>query len=487
MIPSVEITKVDGQAGGVRPAATGQLAIIAPSSGGTDNTPVTSVRQDLVLAEFLHGRLAEFAAYCFPVTKKPVVCVKGDASTPGDYSAITTTADGGTSAITEGVTEPVDEFDCAVEFLVGGTVGQAGMKYRTSINGGKSWSKSLALGTGNTLTIPDTGVSLALGAGTIATGRKLTFTTTAPQLSNVDIVDALEALRVTSQRFEAVLIDMEADDETVSICHAWVQNLNAQKGKFPTVVLTARRRASDETEEEYRTALEGIFDAAVGTDVFVCADLDDITSNIRGILQPRPTGLASAARMVSQRLGVDPAYVALGPLAGVRITDARGNPKYHDESNFPGLDDLRLTTHRTIEGFEGVYITNMRLMSAAGSSYVYAQHARTTNRAGEIAYQVFTRELSVGVNKAPKPGPNGERYIAEEDAQRLESLANDVILRELVAPGEVSDMRAILSRSDDISSNEGAVINVAIESVSLAYVKKFKIALGFVKSISTDT
>lgn len=484
MLPSAQITKIDGQTGVVRPSAEGVLAIVAASEKGDLDIASSFARTELAIDEFGYGPLTEDAAYVMPVSGKPVVLVRTDASTTAAYGAITGggAGAGGTSVITAAATEPLDEFDVLVEFLTAGTIGVAGITYRYSLDGGTNYSKTLALGTANTLTIPDTGVALALAAGTIVVPRSVSFLTTAPSPTDVELPDSLEALRVTSSPWDAVYIDGESEAATVTIVDLFLKALNA-RGKFPIAFLNARRRGAAETEAAYKDALAIIFDAAASTDIIVAADVGDVASPIRGITQPRPAGLAVAARVMKIPLGRDPAYVADGPVPGFFITDARNNPKYHDESKYPGLDDLRLATLRTFDGKEGTYITNAPILSSSGSDYVYVQHARVINRGCEIAFQVLTGQLSVGVDKAQKPGPAGQRYIAEKDAQRIEELVNSQIGRELVATGQVADMKFTLSRTDDISSNAGATLTGTVQSVALGYVKKFTVTAGFVKQI----
>lgn len=483
MLPTTEITKIDGQTGVVRPSSTGVAAIVAPSPQGDLNVAATYARASLIVNDYGKGRLAGLAAYVMPACGHPAVLVRCDATTEGDYSAISQTGTG-TSEITEGATKPYEDFDVEIDFPSGGTVETEGITYRWSLDGGKTRSKELALGTATSITIPDSGVSIALGAGTIVAGDKVSFSTTPPRPTNNDLSDALEALRVTSSPWECVLIDQEADDTTVSLVSQWLATMNA-KGRFPTAILTARpRNIASETEAQYKTALQAIFDAAASTDIVVCADLADIASAIWAVMMRKPVGMFVAGRGMKVPLGRDVAYVADGPLYGSpRITDAKNNPKYHDEGKYPGLDDLRLATLRTFEDRQGVFITNAPLLSSNGSDYVYWQHARVINRGCEIAYSILTGQLSAGVDKAPKPGPNGERYIAEKDAQRIEELVNANLYRELVATGQVSDIKFTLSRTDDLSSNAGAVLTGEVESVALAYVKKFSVTAGFVKQI----
>lgn len=485
MLPTARFRKVDGRTGVVRPGAIGVLAIVAAAATGPYNSAGSFTRDDLLQEAHGHGRLNEFGAYVLPETGKPIVAVAVDASTVGAYSAITTT-NPGTSVITAGATEPVDTFDVFVDFPTGGTIGVAGITYRYSLDGGKTMSKALALGIATAIVIPDTGITLELAAGTILATTTAELTTTAPKLTNADLPDALEALRITSLPFDCILIDMEADATTVGICDLWLKDL-ATAGKFKQVLLNARPQGPAETATQYRDALALIVNAAASTDVIVFADGSDLVSPVRGISLERPTSLSVAARIEQISVGTDPAYVELGPLAGVRITDDRGEPKYHDEQLFPGLDDIRLSTLRTIPGYEGVYPTNVNVLSPTGSDFVYIQHTRCANRGAEIAYQIFTKKLSKGVRKNPTPGPNGERYIHEAEAQQLEELGNAQIYLELVATAQVDDMRVIVSRVDDIQSNAGAKVRGAIEIVSLGYVKEFDFTIGFVTQITAPT
>src|SRR5687768_16259656 len=110
MRPSVEITKVDGQTGVVRPSAIGVLAIIAASETGDLNVATSLARTALAQQEFGDGPLTEYAAYVMPVSQKPVVLVRTDATTSGAYGTITGggAGAGGTSVITAGITEPLD-------------------------------------------------------------------------------------------------------------------------------------------------------------------------------------------------------------------------------------------------------------------------------------------------------------------------------------------------------------------------------------------
>jgi hypothetical protein len=253
-------------------------------------------------------------------------------------------------------------------------------------------------------------------------------------------------------------------------------------GKFPVVFLTVRPIASDETESDYKDAMAALVASVVCDDLVLCADQGDMVSQIRGSKQARAAGWGIAAHAMKFDIGVEPAEIGLGPVTGVSIVDARNNPRHHNEEKTPGLDDLRLTTYRTVQGEEGVYITNTRLMSASGSDYVFLPHARCMNRAATIAVQVLRKRLSRGVAKDPKPGPQGQRYIAEHEAILVEQLVQTDI--DPALQGKVDDIKFTLSRTDDISSNGFVTVHCFIESVSLAYVKEFDVTVKYVKQIA---
>ncbi len=488
MIPSVSIQKIDGGTGVVRPTTRGIGAYISTAEKGTDEQPEQFLRPDVVVDEFGTGGLSEGGAYVMSVSGNPCLLVKGAASTSAGYGSVEPGENNtGATSASAGGTDPLDDFDAVITCKKDGTVGVDGITYTYSLDGGQTESALQALGTDTEILIPDSGVTFVFSTATMKAGDTYSVTTTGPKNTNSDLTGALEALRVSSSPWEIVCYDGPADATTVETLDTWIAAL-AATGRFRSAICTARpRAATGETEAQYRDYLEGEFGQTASLDVVVCADVGDVSSPFpnRGTSackRPRPVGLAVLARAMKVPIGEDPAYVARGPVSKFGITDQRGGPKYHNEYMYPGLDDLRLTTLRTFDDRPGTFITNANLLSPAGSDFVYLQHARTINRACEIAFQVLGAALSRGVAKNPKAGAGGERYIAEGAALQIEQVANAAIRAELA--GQVDEIRFSVSRTDDISSNAGAVITGSIENVALAYIKKFQVTAGFVKSLT---
>lgn len=473
--PNVTITKGDGNTGVVRPAADGVCVIIAPCEKGTKNQPASHTSDRNAQTEFGDGPLTEWAAHVISMGGKSVVLIRSEGTTVGVYSAVTTT-NGGTSVITADASVPLDDYEVAVEFKSAGTIGVAGITYRYSLDDGRTWSGVLALGTATAIAIPQSGVGFALAAGTILATTSFKCTTTGPRMTNGDLVAALEALRVSGQPWEAVLVHGEATSTLVGTLGAWIASQNA-KGKFRTGLMNTRMKNSGEAESAYSTAMATATAAMSSIDVVIGTDGTRLPSPLRGFVRRIPAAVAIAGRGMLIDIAEDPAYVERGPIPAATILDDRLNPRDHDEDKFPGLDALRLSTLRSIEGEFGVFITNARLISPAGSDYVFWQHARVMNAGCEVLHQILQKKLSVGVRKDPATGK-----ILEEEAQALEGLATAGVDRRLV--NRVSGSRVVISRDDDLSSNEGATLSATLEISAIAYVKGFAVVAKFVRKIT---
>jgi len=476
MIPKAGITKADGNTGVVRDAPDGVLAIIAPSQQGTVNQPAGHTSDRRALAQFGHGKLVEFAAIVMSISKKPVVLIRGQASTAAAFGTVTHTG-AGTSVVTASGT-PLDDYPVVVKFLTGGTIGVAGITYQESLDGGTTFSGTKALGAANSLTIPDSGVTLNLAAGTILANQTEAVQASAAKMTNADILLALEALRVSQYSYEAVLLAADAADATnFASLATWLSARNAE-GKFKHGYMNTRFMTSGEAESAFKTAMDTAFGASSSIDIGLGADGGYIPSPIRSLVLKRPTALFAAARAMAIAISVEPAYVALGPIANLAITDAQGNPRDHNEEANPGLDDSRFITLRTIAGETGTFINRTRLFSPNGSDYQLLPHARVMNAACETAQQLLQKRLNIGVQK------NAKARIEEGDASLIESAVDDAIEARIMRDRHASGVGFLLSRDDDLSSNAGAAVSGEVELAPLVYINEFKTVAKFVRKIS---
>jgi hypothetical protein len=484
MIPIVKVTKLDGQTGVVAPSSKGICAIISTSSAGTANSPVSVTKAGLAATTFGVGPLVEAAAHILAVSGNPVVLVKGTGTTAGSAGVVALVGTG--NAAPSIATAPYDDYSVRVDIVTGGVLGVAGITYTYSLDGGLSKSAVLALGTSLTIAIPASGVTVTVGAGaaTVVAGDYITCLTTAPQLTAGDISAALEALRLSVLGWEFVLVGAHvATDTTVQTMDTWLAAREAE-GRYRGFLLNSKfRAATGETEAQFLTALTSAYGASASIRGCIGADGGALASAVpgRGWTQKRPTSWALAARMMKVQYGTDPAYVSDGPLGGFGLSDTSGNPLNHDENFYPGMDALRLVSLRTFDRRNGTFITNANTIASAGSDYVWAQHIRVMNRACELAFDALLGQLSAGVRTNPKLGPLGETYIAEPDARRIEAIVNDA-LTELTS--QVTAVRFVLSRTDNMGSNGPVTLNGEVQLNALRYVKEFDVNAAFVRSIS---
>lgn len=493
MLPRVTINKADGQTGAVKPSPEGVLAIIAPSEKGTPNQAASFARQDLVLAADGNGPMVEYCAYVMAVSQNQVTTVVPTTTTAASYGSVTPTALG-TSVVTAGATAPLDDYAVLFTVVNGCTIGVTGGTYTVSLDGGATTSGVLALGTASSITVAlppsaggtSSGVSFNFAAGTLLAGGVFTCNVLHARMNNSDLLSALEALRVTRLPWEIVLVDGEASSASIAAVDTWLTTQEAS-GIFRAGLLNTRHKTlpapTGETEAAFLTAMTTLTASLATIRLGVGTDAGDMVSAVTGFTMPRPVSLAVAARAMLIPIGEDPAFVGRGAVADFQVASG-GNPKWHDEDLFPGLDDLRLMSLRSFgqNGPQGVYITNAPVLSPFGSDYVYLQQIRVMNRACEIAWGVLTTQLSVGVaKKAPEP-VTGAVYIEEQDAQRIEGLVNDAFRTPL--KGQASGVRFALARNDDLSSNSGATVHGDVQVAGLAYIKRFAVVSKFVKSLA---
>lgn len=485
MLPTVTITKNVFTTTQAPTSTTGILAICAASSTGTALQAGLYNRSDLAISSLGYGPLTDYGAYDMAVANNPVLLMRSSPTYPGSYGAITKTGTG-SSAITAGATAPFDHYQVLITWLVGATVGVTGATYTYSLDGGTTTSGATALGTANTLTIPNTGVTFNLGAGTIVAGDTWTCFTERPLMNDSDVITALTTFSQCRLPFEGILLDSSMTTSTVGLVDTFLAGLEA-KGIFKFVLLNTRFK----DEPEPNTETEAAFAAAMTTlvqnqtSIRQCVGTDGAhtPSQITGWNLKRPTSMHVAARAMSTGIGTDPAYVALGPLSGAQISDSNGNPYDHDEDLYPNLDGLRLMALRSFApgGPQGTYICNANTIQPSGGAFPYLQHIRVANRACEIAWFTLATQLSRGVRTNPTPAPNGAIYIYEPDAAIIESLVNDALVQPM--KGQVSAIKFSLSRTDNMAVVPCIVTGV-LSIVALAYIKGFQVQQQFTKTIT---
>ena len=131
----------------------------------------------------------------------------------------------------------------------------------------------------------------------------------------------------------------------------------------------------------------------------------------------------------------------------------------------------------------GLYITNVKLFSAAGSDLRYIQHGRVIDVACDVTYFGLVNQASENFRVDPVPVTDpttGLKYnrILEQDARMIESEIQELLNDALLRPGHVSDVKFALSRTDAVLTSETLTSSVSV--VPLGYAKALVSTVSFV-------
>lgn len=369
-------------------------------------------------------------------------------------------------------THPNDDYEVYVKIISGGTRGTPGITYQWSLDGGRTMSPTTALGTATSIVIPGSGgVKIDFTSGTIAAGATIAFPTVAPCWNNTDLSDALTALRNTQVTWDLCEIVGPITPDAFDVVDLAFAGMYA-KGKDKAWIGSARMPVGDETEANYLASLSSAFASKATVRGMVCAGAAKITSSVNGRKERRPFAFVMGALEASVDDHIDTADVNLGPIVGVSIADANGNPDEHDESVYPGLDDARFCVARTWDGEAGVYVNRPRLFSPEGSDFQIMPHRRVMNRAVAALRVYLRRRLNRDVLVDRTTG-----YIRESEAAEIEARGASILAAVLGAAPKASGWTFVVSRTDNLLSTKTMTFTARI--VPLAYPETAALTVGF--------
>ncbi|WP_437567905.1 DUF2586 family protein [Sorangium sp. So ce542] len=475
--PSIEIEVLDNQLG-IRAPADAVLAIVATAAGGPLYTPTPTTRTKDLIDTFIGGPLVEAGAYAIERFGLTVLPVRTDASVAGGFGPLVQDLGGTSVATIDATVEPTDELEVTIRFLSGGTVGTDGITYQYSLDGGRTPSTPRALGTATSIVLSEAGnVRVNLGAGTIGARGQLSFPTTAPRWNAGELAEGITALRHTRARWTALEVYGDLDAMALSALDAGLEAMHAA-GRNRRAIAHARKPSAGETPAAYLAALSAAFR---GVGIAARGRVRRVRED-RLVRVATPLPQAAVARCRSaRRLGleeIDLAELAYGPLPGVFIRDANGNPDEHDETVFPGLDDARFLTLRSWEIRAGVWVNNPRLFSPVGSDFLYLQYGRVIDLACDIARAELEPILSRGVEVLR----DGSGRIDPEVATSIEGQLNARLGDAIVAKRKGTSVVFTLSRLDDVLRT--GAIGWQVRVLPLAYIKKMRGTVALVASAS---
>lgn len=479
--PKVTLTVTDGGLG----AAQGTdrlLAVFGVSSVGTIGSMAQFTDPASLIASYGYGPGVSLALHVLKVSGQPVIF--GRASEDESSAASAVTHDGtGLSVMSVSKTnaglEYYDDHEILVAVTKAGTAGTDVCRVSISLDGGITSLGIYAVPTTRVIDIPKTNARITFTAATLVLGDTYSFSTTAARSTGTgtaagDITAMIGGLQAYSAAHGGVYSTIVADADSrdaaaVEAIEAAADALAAGQ-EFVRVYSAARPWDSEaETKASWITDISADFAELSALRVDVGAGSAYVLDPASGAYVWRVNTWPRAARAASTEVHIDSAWVALGYLADVREVD-------YDErtrGEVASLDNARFSTLTTHVGRSGIYITNPRLMAPPGSDYVFTQYGRVMDKVCRTVYGYMLDRLSQSVRLTPGTGT-----IAEADAQKIEQGCNSALKAAVIAPGNVTDAKCTVSRTDNLSI-PGATFHVQVAVLPLGYLKDIAVNLFF--------
>lgn len=204
-IPSANVTVEDVAGAGV--SGSGYLAIFAAVPINADAVPRVFASPKGLLSQHGYSPGASYVASHIEETRRPVVFCGLPIATPGVVGRVNSTGVTGSSAISVAAGANGSLEECSVRLRVtrGGTVGTSQIAFALSLDGGVT-ENPVRLGTSISYVIPNVGLTVNFGAGSLNVGDTFSCETTGPKWNGAGLTAARTALAAQKKYIRSVLV-----------------------------------------------------------------------------------------------------------------------------------------------------------------------------------------------------------------------------------------------------------------------------------------
>jgi len=435
-LPDIKNTIKDGALGVQGASATGNFAAVGVAAIPSDGI-LTFVDPEEVEGAIGDGPLRDLVVSSLSIAKTSVKVIALSGSVPGTVSAVTSGVENEGSGVVSVTGNPRNEYDVGVEIFADGGLNEA--SFRVTIDGNAGKIITTPDGEGK-YEIPGTGLTLVFnpGADGFKVGDLFSFTTTAPEATNGEVLEAVDKILDAKPDIEWIAI---AGVSSSPLWAALAVKAEGAESKYQYLffVAQARYKATAESVDEYVTSLaEAERGVITSTRLQVCAGwIEEADSNgqvdTRGMI-----GVYSG--MLAQR-GVHqgPDAVRYGSIKAATAIKPDGLNDGHIET----LKNTGYVTVRKITGLTGIYITSGQMMSEEGSDYNLVERRRVMDKA---CRQIRSAQLFY-LNDVTQIGADGSpeglaMFIAQSESP----------LRTMKADKEITDGYVVVPEGQNILS-----------------------------------
>ncbi len=350
------------------------------------------------------------------------------AGTEGTAGKVTHTGDGAGSITVSG--KPGNAFDIVIRITEAG--GRNTGCFRFSVDGGNSFSGEYTIPEDGAFAVPGTGVTVTFTAGEgtdagFADGDDYAFRTTAPAMSNADVLDAVSKLAGFNKDFEVChIVGTSTGTLWAALSGMAEEFLTIHKKPF-LFLCEARPCAEDENPDAYLAAMEAERKGISSYFISVCLTY---ATYIRKDLRTQDINMAG---VLSGLIGRTKESLSVGCVEECPISCAKllkllpdGIGEYSRK-----LDEAGYTVFRQYSGKEDYYVSNANVMAPAGSDFAYVESVRVLCRIIRAVSAKATDKIQCEIDPGNLEGSVGtiEAYlnIAIEDCLRDKIISSGAV------------------------------------------------------------
>lgn len=351
----------------------------------TADKPVSilgSMKVETIRQRLGHSPLADAAMDSVEMGASRVYCIPVAASTAGTLGTVAREGTGTGTMTASG--SPGNTFDIVVKITAAGALNTAA--YTASINGGHTFSEEATIPTGGQCALDGTGVKLTFAVATegdaeasFQVGDTYKLSTTAPSMTNADVLAALEKLKPFEEVYEFVHLVGESQSALWAAVAAFQLEFQEQHKRPVFFVLEAHRPDSAESMADYASRLEADRKKIRNYNVQVVA-ARGLYTRMDGTVQD--VNLAGVVSGLYARTGVQTAIGKTEPSAQLGISKDKLlelRPTGIEEV----LEILDLAGYLTFRGYDGLedyFVYHAPMLSPDGSDFRYAEDVRVLNK-----------------------------------------------------------------------------------------------------------
>lgn len=390
---------------------------------------------------------------------------------------------------------PYDTYNVKVIFTAAGTTGTAGIKFKVSLDAGRTYGPVISLNTALTYTIPDTGITLNfVTAKTIVANSYLRFSTVEPLWATAGIqacLNALQASAYATSGWGSMVLTGPVSGANATTLQGFLNTLAT--GKIFTRMMVAARDAliptewggAGETESTWLASLLTDFSATATKRVSISGGHYNMPSRIPKSVAGlpryrRPLMWAMAARQIAIPPQRHHGRVKDGSLIDI-ATDPVNDPIdgfiYHDERLNPGLDEARFASAWTRVKKKGWWIKNPNLMSDTGSVFTILPLGTVMDIACDIVNAVGTEDINEDIRL------NDNGTIFDNEAIAIEKRMGSQLEAFMLNKNMISNYSVVVDRANNVQLT--SEVNVSVTIYARGYILQENITIGYGQSTSS--